>query len=109
MISDSSGVSRSLFFLGGIAPIFLGDYQPDRGLSTKTLGDFEPDHFLNRGFGPTRIYTNYVQPNPAGGSRWIVQSQPTRTGKIPRNPTTGRWWIVQVQPARSTTENRGRD
>src|SRR5262245_23415755 len=64
---------------------------------------------LYRGFQPIGIYTNYVQQNPTGGSRWIVQSQPTRTGRIPQNPTTGRWWIVQVQPARSTTENRGRD
>src|SRR5215510_14790190 len=64
---------------------------------------------VDRSIPAYNIYTNYVQPNPTGGSRWIVQSQPTRTGKIPQNPTTGRWWIVQVQPARSTTENRGRD
>src|SRR5262245_9272094 len=38
---------------------------------------------LYRGFQPIGIYTNYVQQNPTGGSRWIVQSQPTRTGKIP--------------------------
>src|SRR5262245_43185887 len=67
----------------------------------------------------------YVQPNPTGGNRWIVQFMFNRIppagaggsfnpslqglGRFPQNPTTGRWWIVQVQPARSTTENRGRD
>jgi hypothetical protein len=32
------------------------------------------------------IYTNCAQPNPTGGSRWIVQAQPTEAGKIHRIP-----------------------
>src|SRR5262245_2019600 len=49
---------------------------------------------FSRGFQPIGIYTNYVQPNPTGGSRWIVQSQTTRTGKLPRiPPPAGGGWF----------------
>src|SRR5215510_14790191 len=37
---------------------------------------------VDRSIPAYNIYTNYVQPNPAGGSRWIVQSQPTISTQI---------------------------
>src|SRR5215510_4072659 len=61
-----------------------------------------------RGLKPIGIYTNYVQPNPTGGSRWIIQSQSTGDWKDSRNPTTGRWWMVQSQPSFSVVERIGR-
>src|SRR5262245_41499714 len=72
------------------------------------------------------IYTNYVQPNPTGGSRWIVQfmfnrippagiggsfnlcsTESHRRESVDRsiyvqpNPTGGSRWIVQSQPTRT--------
>ncbi len=55
---------------------------------------------------PIGIYSSSGFVNPTGGSRWIVQAQPTAHRQNSRNPTGGSRWMVQAQPAHPTTEQR---